>query len=108
MVCKDAIRAASLIISASARIVTSLLTQYLLALEMKMKSAKIAVVACSLFAAAAVYAQSEAPAVGAPQHVEQSAAPQAAHASGRSESAKPAKKGECVGPVSFCNIYFGS
>ncbi|HKT92921.1 MAG TPA: hypothetical protein VJS18_12180 [Paraburkholderia sp.] len=73
-----------------------------------MKSVKIAVVACSLFAAAAAYAQNEAPAASVPQQVAQSAAPQAAQASAHREIVKPAKKDECVGPVSFCNIYFGS
>ncbi|WP_321915613.1 MULTISPECIES: hypothetical protein [unclassified Paraburkholderia] len=73
-----------------------------------MKSVKIAVAACSLFAVAGAYAQSEAPAAGVPEHVAQSAAPQAAQTPAGSESAKPAKKDECVGPVSFCNIYFGS
>ncbi|MBB2928210.1 hypothetical protein [Paraburkholderia silvatlantica] len=73
-----------------------------------MKSVKIAALVCSLFAAAAAYAQSEAPAAGVPEQVVQSAAPQAAQSPARSESAKPAKKDECVGPASFCNIYFGS
>jgi hypothetical protein len=73
-----------------------------------MKSVKIAVVACSMFAVAAAYAQSEAPAANAPQQVAQSAAPQAVGAPAHREIVKPAKKDECVGPVSFCNIYFGS
>ncbi|MEM5313663.1 hypothetical protein [Paraburkholderia sp. JHI869] len=70
-----------------------------------MKSLKIAVVACSLFAAAAAHAQNEAPAASVPQQIAQTAAPQA---SAQRENVKPAKKDECVGPVSFCNIYFGS
>ncbi|MBN3812025.1 MULTISPECIES: hypothetical protein [Paraburkholderia] len=72
-----------------------------------MKSLKIAVVACSLFAAAAAYAQSEAPAASVPQQVAQGAVQPAAQAPAR-EVAKSAVKDECVGPVSFCNIYFGS
>ncbi|WP_322102883.1 hypothetical protein [Paraburkholderia sp. J41] len=67
-----------------------------------MKSVKIAVVACSLFAAGTVYAQNEAPATNASQHVAQNANAPA------QTSAKPAKHDECVGPASFCNIYFGS
>ncbi len=72
-----------------------------------MKALKIAVVACSLFAAAAgAYAQNEAPASNAPQQVAQADASQTV---GRRDVVKPAKKtDECVGPVSFCNIYFGS
>ncbi|HKT96690.1 MAG TPA: hypothetical protein VJS30_09160 [Paraburkholderia sp.] len=72
-----------------------------------MKSLKIAVVACSLFAAAAAYAQNEAPAASVPQQVAQNAAQPAVQAPAN-QFAKPAKKDECVGPVSFCNIYFGS
>ncbi|WP_322060795.1 hypothetical protein [Paraburkholderia sp. J63] len=72
-----------------------------------MKSLKIAVVACSLFAAAAAYAQNEAPAASVPQQVAQSAAQPAAQAPAN-QIAKPEKKDECVGPVSFCNLYFGS
>lgn len=72
-----------------------------------MKSLKIAVVACSLFAAAAAYAQNQAPAASVPQQVAQSAAQPAAQAPAN-QIAKPAKKDECVGPVSFCNLYFGS
>ncbi|PXW17466.1 hypothetical protein [Paraburkholderia caballeronis] len=74
-----------------------------------MKSLKVAVVACSLFAAAAAaYAQTEAPTANAPQQVAQPGT-SAADASARRDAAKPAKKvDDCVGPVSFCNIYFGS
>jgi hypothetical protein len=77
-------------------------------MESEMKAVKIAVVACSLFAATAAWAQSEAPAGTAPQQVSQAAATQAAQAGAQHRVAKPAKQGECVGPVSFCNIYFGS
>jgi hypothetical protein len=72
-----------------------------------MKSLKIAVVACSMFAAAAAYAQNEAPAASVPQQITQNAAQPAVQASAN-PIAKPARKDECVGPVSFCNIYFGS
>jgi len=69
-----------------------------------MKSVKIAVVACSLFAAAAAHAQSDAPAAGAPQQATQATASQPA-----ARDAKPIQQhDECVGPVSFCNVYFGS
>ncbi|MFP6561758.1 hypothetical protein WJ542_26145 [Paraburkholderia sp. B3] len=67
-----------------------------------MKAVKIAVVACSLFAAAAAWAQSEAPAVTVSQ------VSQAAGANAQQPAAKPGAPVECVGPVSFCNIYFGS
>jgi len=70
-----------------------------------MKSVKIAVVVCSLFAAAAAHAQNEAPAASGPGQVAQSAAPQAP---ANRAIAKPASQDECVGPVSFCTIYFGS
>ena len=72
-----------------------------------MKSLKIAVVACSLFAAAAAYAQNEAPAASVPQQVAQSTAQPAVQAPAHREAMKP-KKDDCVGPASFCNIYFGS
>jgi Ni/Co efflux regulator RcnB len=73
-----------------------------------MKSLKIAVVACSFFAAAVAHAQNEAPAAGAPQQVAQAAVPQATEARVQHRVAKPEQKNDCVGPVSFCNIYFGS
>lgn len=73
-----------------------------------MKAVKTAVVACSLFATAAAWAQSEAPGARAPQQVAQAAAPQTARASAQRHVARAAGQDECVGPVSFCNIYFGS
>lgn len=72
-----------------------------------MKSMKIAVVACSLIAATAAYAQNEAPAANVAQNVAQSARAQS-ETSARHEMATPAKQEDCVGPASFCNIYFGS
>lgn len=75
-----------------------------------MNSLKIVVVACSLFAAAvSAYAQNEAPAGAAPEQVAEAAAAQPAQALNSRHAAKPAKRAdECVGPVSFCNLYFGS
>jgi len=75
-----------------------------------MKSIKIAVVACSLFAAAlAAHAQTEAPASSAPQQVSQTA-PSAAVATeaGRQAAPRARNTDSCVGPASFCHIYFGS
>jgi hypothetical protein len=76
-----------------------------------MKSLKIAVVACSLFAAAAAaYAQNQAPAAnGGSQQVTQSDSSSATASSVRADAAKPARNAnDCVGPASFCNIYFGN
>ncbi|CAM2168758.1 conserved exported hypothetical protein [Paraburkholderia sacchari] len=67
-----------------------------------MKSLKFAVVACSLFAAASAFAQNEASEPSVPQQVAQSAAQPV------NQTAKPVKKDECVGPASFCTLYFGS
>jgi hypothetical protein len=76
-------------------------------MESEMKAVKISVVACLLFATAIASAQSEAPAASVPERAAQAAVPQAAQASAQRRVAKPAKQAECVGPVSFCNIYFG-
>lgn len=76
-----------------------------------MKSLKIAVVACSLFAAAAAaYAQNEAPAAnGGSQQVTQSDSSSAAANGALADAAKPARNAnDCVGPASFCTIYFGN
>lgn len=73
-----------------------------------MNAVKIAVVACSLFAAAAAWAQGEAPAGTVPQQVSQAAVSRADEAGAQHHVAKPGKQAECVGPVSFCNLYFGS
>jgi Ni/Co efflux regulator RcnB len=72
-----------------------------------MKSLKIAVVACSMFAAAAAYAQNDATAAGVPQQVAQSTGQPVAQASSHREMT-PASQDPCVGPASFCNLYFGS
>ena len=71
-----------------------------------MKVLKMVLIACSLSAAVA-HAQT-APA--APE--QQVAQANAQHADGvaakRHIAAPKAKADECVGPMSFCNIYFGS
>ncbi|MBW0449924.1 hypothetical protein EN871_19885 [bacterium M00.F.Ca.ET.228.01.1.1] len=75
-----------------------------------MKVLKLAVIACSLSAALA-HAQT-APAA-AEQHAAAANAQQASQPQpqGRAQraSANPAVKAEeCVGPVSYCNLFFGS
>ncbi|MFM0296575.1 hypothetical protein P0D71_12680 [Paraburkholderia sp. RL17-383-BIF-A] len=70
-----------------------------------MKVLKIALIACSL---SAVVAQAQT-APAAPQQTAQATAQRDANADTRGRAAAPAAKAEeCVGPVSFCNIYFGS
>jgi hypothetical protein len=70
-----------------------------------MKVLKIALIACSL---SAVVAQAQT-APAAPQQTTQATAQRDANADTRGRAAAPAAKAEeCVGPVSFCNIYFGS
>ncbi|MFM0732164.1 hypothetical protein PQQ52_16890 [Paraburkholderia sediminicola] len=67
---------------------------------------KIALIACALSAAVA-HAQT-APAAPE-QQVAQASAPRADSVAAQNRVAVPkAKTEECVGPVSFCNIYFGS
>ena len=74
-----------------------------------MKVLKIALIACSLSAAVA-HAQS-AP-VAQEEQVAQAGVPRANSVNrlnARSRVDVPKSKAEeCVGPVSFCNIYFGS
>jgi hypothetical protein len=72
-----------------------------------MKVLKIALIACSLFAAVA-HAQSAPDA--AQQQVAQASVQRADSVTeSRSRVEAPKTKAEaCVGPVSFCNIYFGS
>lgn len=71
-----------------------------------MKLVKIVLVACALSAAAAhaqtteVVPQRQAPHAADPR--DDSAAP------ANQVDAPPRKADTCVGPVSFCNIYFGS
>jgi len=73
-----------------------------------MKSLKIAVVACSLFAAVAASAQTQAGAANAPQQAAQSNSSPAVASRAQGNGATPDKAADCAGPVSFCNIYFGS
>jgi hypothetical protein len=69
---------------------------------------KVAVLACSLFAAATAYAQNEAPSASVPQQVTQTAASQAAATPSRGDISRLTPKDDCVGPAGFCNTYFGS
>jgi predicted aconitase len=78
-----------------------------------MKALKMVLIACSLSAAAAMaHAQTSTPAAGAQQFAqnqEQFHEQPAASAVQRRRFAAPAKRAEeCVGPVSFCNVFFGS
>lgn len=69
---------------------------------------KIALIACSLSAVVA-HAQTAPAAAQQQQQVAQANAQRATNADTQSRIAVPAiKVEECVGPVSFCNIYFGS
>lgn len=73
-----------------------------------MKALKIVLIACSLSAAVA-HAQTPAPAASS-QQVAQAANEQRVNTQvqeGRVARASR-KANECVGPVSFCNIYAGS
>jgi hypothetical protein len=73
-----------------------------------MKYVKIAVVACSLFAAAVAQAQNEDSTAGVPQQVTQAAASQALATPSQGDISRPAHKDDCVGPAGFCTPYFGS
>ncbi|ASW00623.1 hypothetical protein [Paraburkholderia aromaticivorans] len=71
-----------------------------------MKVLKIALIACALSAAVA---QAQTAPVAPQQQAAQATAQHDANAETRGRVAAPAAKAEeCVGPVSFCNIYFGS
>ncbi|MBN3856322.1 MULTISPECIES: hypothetical protein [unclassified Paraburkholderia] len=73
-----------------------------------MKVLHCLVVAMSLCAATA-YAQGNHAHPSAAENVVASQDASANQVIGRVEQQKPVeKKDECVGPVSFCNIYFGS
>jgi hypothetical protein len=74
-----------------------------------MKVLKMVLIACSLSAAVA-HAQTAPAAPAAPeQQVAQANSPRAGNAVAQKRIAAPKARGEqCVGPVSFCNIYFGS
>lgn len=67
---------------------------------------KIALIACSLSAA---LAQAQTAPAAPQQQTAQASAQRDANADTRGRIAAPATNAEeCVGPVSFCNIYFGS
>jgi hypothetical protein len=75
-----------------------------------MKALKLVLLACSLSVAALAHAQT-APADESAQQVAQAQANPArvAQPEARHHFARPAKKeNECVGPVSYCVMYFGS
>jgi hypothetical protein len=73
-----------------------------------MKVLKIVLIACALSAAVA-HAQTAPSAPSAPQQKAAQANNQpAGSAAVQEHSAVPANAEECVGPMSFCNIYFGS
>ena len=82
-----------------------------------MKALKMVLIACSLSAIAAMaHAQTSDPAPGVQQFAQNQQQNQAqlgeqpaASAVQRRRFAAPAKRAEeCVGPVSFCNLFFGS
>jgi hypothetical protein len=78
-----------------------------------MKALKMVLIACSLSAVAvAAQAQTSAPATSAQQlaqNQQQSHEQRASDAAQEGRVAAPSKKAEdCVGPVSFCNLFFGS
>lgn len=67
---------------------------------------KIALIACSL---SALVAHAQTAPAAPEQQVAQANAPRANSVAEQNRGAVPkAKAEECVGPVSFCNIYFGS
>ncbi|HEY2000579.1 hypothetical protein [Paraburkholderia sp.] len=72
-----------------------------------MKALKIVLIACSL-AAAGAHAQTATP----PADTQQVAQADVQHANARAREGRmvpaPKKTDNCVGPVSFCNIYAGS
>jgi Ni/Co efflux regulator RcnB len=73
-----------------------------------MKALKLVLIACSLSAAALAHAQT-APADESAQQVAQASAARVAQPEAQRPAPAPAKKAnECVGPVSYCVMYFGS
>ncbi|MFL9910791.1 hypothetical protein [Paraburkholderia sp. RL17-337-BIB-A] len=71
-----------------------------------MNMLKIALIACSL---SAVVAHAQTAPAAPEQQVAQANAPRANNVVEKNRITVPkAKAEECVGPVSFCNIYFGS
>jgi uncharacterized low-complexity protein len=78
-----------------------------------MKALKMVLIACSLSAVAvAAHAQTSAPATSAQQFAQnqqQSHEQRPSGAAHEGRVAAPSKKAEdCVGPASFCNLFFGS
>jgi len=73
-----------------------------------MKALKLVLLACSLSVAALAHAQT-APADGNAQQVAQANPTRVTQAESHHRFTKPAKKADdCVGPVSYCVMYFGS
>ena len=71
-----------------------------------MKVLKIVLIACSL---SAVVAHAQTAPAAPEQHVAQANAQRTDDVAAHGRVAAPKVKAEeCVGPVSFCNIYFGS
>ncbi|WP_434111431.1 hypothetical protein [Paraburkholderia caffeinilytica] len=71
-----------------------------------MNALKIVLIACSL---SAVVAHAQTAPAASEQQVAQASAPRADSVAAQHRVVAPkAKTEECVGPVSFCNIYFGS
>lgn len=72
-----------------------------------MKALRVILIACSLSAAAA-HAQSAAPAADG-QQIAQAAEPSVKSSPQQGRMTAPVKKAaECVGPASYCTIFFGS
>jgi hypothetical protein len=75
-----------------------------------MKALKLVLIACS-FSAVLAHAQA-APADASPQQTAQNGAVQSVQHDGQNDAqrpvAEPSKKADdCVGPVSYCQIFFG-
>jgi hypothetical protein len=71
-----------------------------------MKVLKMVLIACSL---CALVAHAQTAPAAAEQQVAEADAQRAAAAAAQGQTAAPKTKAEpCVGPVSFCSLYFGS
>jgi hypothetical protein len=73
-----------------------------------MKAFKLVVVACLLSAAAVAEAQAQAPAADSSQQVAQASTAHAGHAAAARRATALKQSDQCVGPASFCNVFFGS
>nr|WP_084068635.1 hypothetical protein [Paraburkholderia heleia] len=74
-----------------------------------MKLLPAVLLACSLSASFAVHAESAAPAHADAQHLAQVNATRATTEQAPQRPATKARDANtCVGPVSFCNVFFGS